>query len=88
MTNSQPVSALARFQTLLRELFQFDFFRRCYEDGYFLSLRRYGPDDVPYKRPEVMLHWANCDQYYVKTGEHFSDYRFRAGDTRMSAPVH
>jgi len=27
-----------------------------------------------------MLHWANRDQYYVKTGENFKTYRFRAGD--------
>ncbi len=61
----------------------YDFFRRYYEDGDFLSLRRYGADDayaVPYNGQEVMLHWANRDQYYVKTGEHFTDYRFRAGD--------
>lgn len=61
----------------------YDFFRRYYEDGDFLSLRRYGAGDayaVPYNGQEVMLHWANRDQYYVKTGEHFTDYRFRAGD--------
>lgn len=60
----------------------YDFFRRYYEDGDFLSLRRYGAEDayaVPYNGQEVMLHWANRDQYYVKTGEHFTDYRFRAG---------
>ena len=26
-----------------------------------------------------MLHWANRDQYYVKTGEWFTDYRFDVG---------
>lgn len=61
----------------------YDFFRRYYEDGDFLSLRRYGAGNayaVPYNGEEVLLHWANKDQYYVKTGEHFTDYRFRAGD--------
>lgn len=62
----------------------YDFFRRYYEDGDFLSLRRYGAADryaVPYNGEEVLLHWANKDQYYIKTGEHFTDYRFRAGDS-------
>jgi adenine-specific DNA-methyltransferase len=61
----------------------YDFFRRYYDDGDFLSLRRYGADNayaVPYNGEEVLLHWANKDQYYIKTGEHFTDYRFRAGD--------
>jgi adenine-specific DNA-methyltransferase len=63
----------------------YDFFRRYYEDGDFLSLRRYGTADryaVPYNGEEVLLHWANKDQYYIKTGEHFTDYRFRAGSSR------
>lgn len=62
----------------------YDFFRRYYEDGDFLSLRRYGAANhyaVPYNGEEVLLHWANKDQYYIKTGEHFTDYRFRAGDS-------
>ena len=25
----------------------------------------------------MTLYWANFDQYYVKTGEYFTDYRFR-----------
>ncbi|MDP9424654.1 MAG: site-specific DNA-methyltransferase, partial [Actinomycetota bacterium] len=24
-------------------------------------------------------HWANADQYYIKTGEHFNDYRYKSG---------
>jgi adenine-specific DNA-methyltransferase len=79
--SAQPASADAREAEIYNRLY--DFFRRYYEDGDFLSLRRYGADDayaVPYNGQEVMLHWANRDQYYVKTGEHFTDYRFRAGD--------
>lgn len=79
--SAQPSGADAREADIYNRLY--DFFRRYYEDGDFLSLRRYGADDayaVPYNGQEVMLHWANRDQYYVKTGEHFTDYRFRAGD--------
>ena len=25
---------------------------------------------------EVHLHWANSDQYYIKTGENFTDYSY------------
>ena len=27
-----------------------------------------------------MLHWANKDQYYIKTGEYFFNYAFRVGE--------
>ena len=33
---------------------------------------------IPYNGEEVYLHWANSDQYYVKTGEYFTDYRYKA----------
>ena len=29
-----------------------------------------------------MLHWANKDQYYTKSGEHFSNYSFQLEDGR------
>lgn len=80
--SAQPASVDAREAGIYNRLY--DFFRRYYEDGDFLSLRRYGSDDayaVPWNGQEVMLHWANKDQYYVKTGEHFTDYRFRAGNS-------
>lgn len=62
------------------------FFERYYEDGDFVS-RRYltretagkaAPYAVPYDGQEVMLHWANRDQYYIKTSEHFDNYTFEA----------
>lgn len=55
------------------------FFRRYYNEGDFLSLRRYKADvyAIPYEGEEVKLHWANADQYYVKTSEYFRDYTFR-----------
>ena len=32
---------------------------------------------IPYEGEEVMLHWANKDQYYIKTSEYLRDYAFR-----------
>ncbi len=59
----------------------YNFFRRYYDEGDFLSLRRYkeGVYAIPYEGEEVKLHWANADQYYIKTAEHFRDYTFKAG---------
>jgi adenine-specific DNA-methyltransferase len=55
------------------------FFRRYYNEGDFISLRRYkeGVYAIPYEGEEVKLHWANADQYYVKSSETFRDYTFR-----------
>jgi adenine-specific DNA-methyltransferase len=61
----------------------YTFFARYYDNGDFLSKRRYSRKQkyaVPYNGEEVYLHWANADQYYVKTGEHFTDYRYKAPD--------
>ena len=57
----------------------YTFFSRYYENGDFIPRRRYSQTEryaVPYNGEEVYLHWANKDQYYVKSGEHFSTYRF------------
>ena len=60
------------------------FFSRYYDQGDFLSERRYSSRGakycVPYNGEEVILHWANRDQYYVKTAERFADYRFTTGE--------
>jgi adenine-specific DNA-methyltransferase len=55
------------------------FFRRYYSEGDFLSKRVYKPGvyAVPYEGEEVILHWANKDQYYIKTSEYLRDYAFR-----------
>ena len=56
------------------------FFSRYYDNGDFIPRRRYSQTErytVPYNGEEIYLHWANQDQYYVKSGEHFSDYRFK-----------
>lgn len=60
------------------------FFSRYYEEGDFISQRRYKGDtySVPYSGEEVLLHWANKDQYYTKSGENFSNYRFKLSDGR------
>lgn len=64
----------------------FNFFRRYYSEGDFISLRRYkeGVYAIPYEGEEVKLHWANADQYYVKSSETFRDYAFKiAGGKRV-----
>ena len=57
------------------------FFGRYYKDGDFLSLRRYKKDTyaIPYEGEEVKLHWANADQYYIKSAETYRDYSFKLG---------
>jgi adenine-specific DNA-methyltransferase len=54
------------------------FFSRYYDGGDFLSKRRYKDNTyaIPYNGEEVKLHWANSDQYYIKTSEYFRDYTF------------
>jgi adenine-specific DNA-methyltransferase len=60
------------------------FFSRYYDKGDFISQRRYKGDTyaIPYSGEEVVLHWANKDQYYTKSGEYFSNYAFRLTDGR------
>ncbi|MEA2328787.1 MAG: adenine-specific DNA-methyltransferase, partial [Thermoanaerobaculia bacterium] len=57
----------------------FSFFRRYYDEGDFLAKRVYKPGvyAIPYEGEEVTLHWANKDQYYIKTSEYLRDYAFR-----------
>ena len=57
------------------------FFSRYYQDGDFISKRRYSKREryaIPYNGEEVTLYWANHDQYYIKTAEHFTDYTYQA----------
>jgi adenine-specific DNA-methyltransferase len=63
------------------------FFERYYDQGDFLSRRYYAretsdraaPYSVPYDGSEVYLHWANKDQYYIKTSESFNNYSIDLG---------
>ncbi len=60
------------------------FFERYYDDGDFISRRYYSrettdraaPFAIPYNGEDVKLHWANADQYYVKTSEYFNNFTF------------
>lgn len=67
---------------VLSDLVQF--LGRYYNEGDFLSLPCYRKNSyaIPYNGEEVKLHWANADQYYVKTAERFRDYRFLLSDNR------
>lgn len=61
----------------------YQFFSRYYDKGDFMSLRRYSLKEkyaIPYNGEEVVLHWANKDQYYIKTGEYFKNYSFKMGE--------
>ena len=60
------------------------FFERYYDNGDFMSLRYFAretggkaaPYAVPYDGREVYLHWANRDQYYIKTSEYLTNFTF------------
>ena len=57
------------------------FFGRYYTEGDFISQRRYSGGGrsaylIPYDGEEVKLHWANANQYYVKTTENYASYVF------------
>ena len=61
----------------------YSFFSRYYDEGDFMALRRYSKRDkyaIPYNGEEVYLHWANSDQYYIKTAETFTDYSYKHND--------
>jgi adenine-specific DNA-methyltransferase len=70
----------------------FSFFRRYYSEGDFLAKRVYKPGvyAIPYEGEEVTLHWANKDQYYIKTSEYLRDYAFRLrpDDNKQPLRVH
>ncbi|MCY3629757.1 MAG: DNA methyltransferase [Bacteroidota bacterium] len=55
------------------------FFKRYYSDGDFLAKRVYksGVYAIPYGGEEIAFHWANKDQYYIKTCDYLRDYAFR-----------
>jgi adenine-specific DNA-methyltransferase len=67
----------------------FSFFRRYYSEGDFLAKRVYKPGvyAIPYEGEEVTLHWANKDQYYIKTSEYLRDYAFRLQPDNDQKPM-
>ena len=68
------------------------FFRRYYSEGDFLAKRVYKPGvyAIPYEGEEVTLHWANKDQYYIKSNEYLRDYAFllKPSDEKNPLRVH
>lgn len=67
------------------------FFSRYYDEADFISKRRIKagaePYAIPYSGEEVMLHWANKDQYYIKSSKDLKDYTFtlvtKSGEKRV-----
>ena len=61
------------------------FFSRYYDAGDFVSKRRYKDNTyaIPYQGEEVKLHWANSDQYYIKTSEYFQNYTFKNNEGKI-----
>jgi adenine-specific DNA-methyltransferase len=60
-------------EELEAELFSdiYTFFSRYWDEGDFISRQRRSRQSkyfIPYNGEEVMLYWANSDQYYIKTG--------------------
>ncbi len=67
------------------------FFQRYYKDGDFIPQRRAANQEkyaIPYNGEEVKLHWANKDQYFVKTGENFKDYKFDKDSYEIEFKLH
>jgi adenine-specific DNA-methyltransferase len=72
------------------------FFERYYVDGDFISRRYYtretsekaAPFAVPYNGEEVKLHWANADQYYIKSAEYFSNFTFDLRQAKEIRDLH
>jgi len=68
------------------------FFSRYYDNADFISLRRIKagatPYAVPYSGEEVMLHWTNKDQYYIKSSKDLKDYTFTLPERFGKLRVH
>src|SRR5581483_11885917 len=87
----QRLAQTVGLEALESEVFShlYNFFRRYYSEGDFISLRRYkeGVYAIPYEGEEVVLHWANKDQYYIKTSEYLRDYAFRLRPESDASPM-
>lgn len=81
------LEATVSIDALEQEVFSHlaNFFKRYYQGGDFISLRRYKKDvyAIPYEGEEVKLHWANHDQYYIKTSEYLKNYAFKLGGEKL-----
>lgn len=88
----EMATAEAAKETLTAEAEIYDhlyrFFERYYDNGDFMSRRYYAresdsraaPFSVPYDGREVYLHWANKDQYYIKSSEYLTNYTFELNE--------
>jgi adenine-specific DNA-methyltransferase len=64
----------------------YQFLSRYFVNGDFIPLRRYSKQNkyvVPYNGEEVILHWANKGQYFIKASEQYGTYVFRVGKFRI-----
>ena len=69
-----------------------NFFARYYDEGDFMSLRRYSGGGqpaylIPYDGEEVKLHWANADQYHIKSTENYASYVLTVGTSEEKRRV-
>ena len=84
ITLQQQIANSIDTNALEQEVFSHlaSFFKRYYKEGDFISMRRYKKDvyAIPYEGEEVKLHWANHDQYYIKTSEYLKNYSFKLKD--------
>lgn len=66
----------------------YNFFSRYYEEGDFVPHYRYSIKGhryaIPYNGEEIKLYWANADQYYIKTGLLFRDYKFKVNEYKVT----
>ena len=77
--HDSPKPRAQRQEAIFNHLYTF--FSRYYESGDFIPRRRYAQTEryaIPYNGEEIYLHWANREQYYVKSGDKFSAYQFTA----------
>jgi len=84
----EQIASATDVNALEQEIFSHlaNFFKRYYKEGDFISQRRYKKDvyAIPYEGEEVKLHWANADQYYIKTSEYLKNYAFKIpGDKKV-----
>lgn len=88
----KQLESVKTLQDLEKKIYNhiYTFFSRYYDKGDFLSKRRYGSNtkySIPYNGEEVLVHWANNNQYYVKTTESFRNFSFRILGLKISFKV-
>ncbi len=70
------------------------FFCRYYNNGDFMSRRHFvretagkaAPYAIPYDGQEVLFHWANRDQYYIKSSEYLTNATFDVSASLEAQP--